>query len=264
MRRDRFRFTGDLIPKNNAISLNTMPNVEGDWISTTTIECSVVHVDLEIPDGDGEVDHRVREYSMVRYAQFIANRWLSAISFAQGACYSAHIFRLENSAGYGRDVGPKLMFGHDGEDLSVDNCFELFAEMSRESHHFGMAADDYRKALGWGPGALFYCYRALETLRLHFDGGWEEMHKSLGTNQCAIVTLIKRHADKIRHGKVPDYEGIDSCAYYGLNYVSETLLAFLIKNGAAESNLEMPVLNHGAIPDFIRVQHVKDCPQNRT
>ena len=86
------------------------------------------------------------------------------------------------------------------------------------------------------------------------------MHESLGTNYCAIYTLIKQHADPIRHAKDPDYEELARIS--ALTYVRDTLLAFMIKNGGNNAHRESPVLDHGRIPNHIATQHKGECPLN--
>ena len=113
-----------------------------------------------------------------------------------------------------------------------------------------MALLDYGTALNLTPYSPFYMYRALEALCNHY-GEWEKMHQALGTNECAIKTLIKKYADKIRHAKPLDEEEFGESYlkyYHALKYVRDTLLAFLIRNSEPELNMQMPDLSSTRIP----------------
>ena len=269
MQRESFICTGDLIPKDNELHLAEIRLEEGDWISNTEIRHSIVRVQLNVPSGHRYADNRVQRTIILRAAQYYADMWLSVVSFAEGACYSTQILRIEDSTGSVQEFSPRLKFGSEAGDLRngiAENTAGLVARMSLTNIQFGLAVGDYATALRWTRDASFHCYRALEILCQHFGGDWKKMHELLGTNQCAIYTLIKQHADKVRHGELPDYQELDRSTWFALAYVRDTLLAFLINN-MPDTNLELPVLDHRRIPDHIATIHKGDCdlqvPQTR-
>ncbi len=223
----------------------------------------MVRVELDIPNACKDLNVRADRTALLRGAQYIADTWLACISFLEGACYSTQIMRIEDSAGCIREFGPRLRFGNEGDDLRVENMelIALVVQMASTNHWFEMALRDYAAGLRWSQDAAFHCYRALETLCWHYDGNWEDMHSSLGTSRDEINTLIKRHADKIRHGRSlneTEYRELDNSAFYALTYVRDALLAFLIKNSAINFDMGMPVLDHSRNPDHIDTKHQGD------
>ena len=262
MQREVFICTGDLVPRDNELTLAEVQLEVEEWDSTTEIMHSIVRVKLDAPSAHEGVDSRAQRTQVLRAAQYFADMWLSVVSFAEGACYSTQIFKIEDSAGCIREFGPRLKFGPGAGDLrfrDAENVAGLVAEMSLRNTHFEMAVGNYTTALRWSQDAPFHCYRALEILCEHFGGNWEKMHESLGTNQCAIYTLIKQHADLVRHGRSPDFQEMDLSTWYALTYIRDTLLAFLIKNSTTKTNLELPVLDHSRIPDHITTVHKGNC-----
>ena len=243
------------------------PLVEGDWKSVTEIRDSTVRVKLEVSSTQEGLDSREQWYKLKRGAQFIAEGWLSVLSFAEGAHYSTQIQRIEDSTGYIREFGPRLRFGPEAADLRIANAGHvagLVAAMSLRIHEFEVAVRNYAKALCWSQDAPFFCYRALEALCGTFGKDWENMHRSLGTNRCAIYTLIQQHADPTRHAEEPSYEELDRSPWYALTYVRDTLLAFLIKNSPTATYLAMPKLGHCRIPDHIDTVHKGNCPHRKS
>ena len=88
-----------------------------DWNSTTEIVHSIVRVKLDVPSAHEGVDSRAQRTLVLRAAQYFADMWLSVVSFAEGLCYSTHIFKIEDSAGCVRELGPRLKFGPRAGDL---------------------------------------------------------------------------------------------------------------------------------------------------
>ena len=128
-------------------------------------------------------------------------------------------------------------------------------------YFFRMAMQDYASALRDSQDAFFYCYRALETLKQSFGGGWGEMHRKLGTNRCVIKTLIKQHADQIRHGNPPIPEQMlqrQRTLFHALKYVRDTLLAFLIRR-TPSLNQKTPILDLSRVPESVSIKCGKSC-----
>lgn len=268
MKRKFLFFAGDLDPKDNRVALAPASLELGDWYSTTEIEDSTVQVKLWMPPANTNVDSRVAMDAERMFAQFCADWWLSVISFVEGCLFSTRINKVMDSCGRNRELIPRLRFGPNGEFLSINPHMEwalLAAETSVSKPHFSRALRDYAAALTWSRDAHFYCYRALEILSLEFGGGknkrrrWNKMHQELGTNRCVIETLIKQHADKIRHGKEPDYSKSEPAAYDALTYVRDALRAFILMNPDVDTELEKPVLDHSRIPAHITPIHVNGC-----
>ena len=264
--REKYVCTGDLLPEDHSLGLAPLTYPQGNWNLTVGIEHSMVRVELDVPKAHNQLDTRVHSYSLLRGAQDIADWWLSVISFFDGGRYSTRISRIEDASGCIRDFGPRIEFGLDGEDLRVERTNAIAGAVTKLAHtnrHFELALRDYAAGLRWSQDAAFHCYRALEALRWHYGGKWAAMHKSLGTNHCAIYTLIQQHADKIRHGEPleeEDYRELDRSAYYALKYVRDTLKAFMIENIPLACCMEKPVLDHSSIPDHISAKHKGNCP----
>ena len=262
--REKYVCTGDLLPEDHSLGLAPLSYPQGDWNLTVGIEHSMVRVELDVPKAHDQLDTRVHSYSLLRGAQDIADTWLSVISFFEGGCYSTHILRIEDASGCIQEFGPRIKFGLDGEDLRVERTNAIAGAVTKLAHtnrHFELALREYAKGLRWSQDAAFHCYRALEALSWHYGRDrrrdWEAMHRSLGTNRCAIYTLIQQHADKIRHGKpleVKDYEELERIAEYALKYVRDTLIAFVIEHSPLASSMKKPVLDRSSIPDHISAQ----------
>ena len=96
-------------------------------------------------------------------------------------------------------------------------------------------------------------YRALDTLRKHFDDDWDKMHQSLGTTELKTKSLLATYANKIRHGKSLNLQELFD-AYLGhydaLKYVRNALLTFLTNNSQPDINLQLPNLGRAVIPNI--------------
>lgn len=242
-------------------------NGEVYCILTVIIDNSIVHVILEEPIVPEGADPRQVRTAASRDSQFWADMILAAINFEEGGTFTVRISRIFDESFTGRHLGPRPNFGHEAETLKIENHIGIGKDvllLSFGNKWFARAMLDYSTAMRWSHDAPFYCYRALEALSRHYDEkkskAWTKMHKSLGTNRCAIYTLIQQHADPIRHAEDPDYVELERLPYYALTYVRDTLLAFLIKNSETDIDRELPVLDHSRIPDHIVAKHTEDCP----
>ena len=209
--RETFVCIGDLIPEDHELGMPETPlrSRHDEWITTTAIRCSKVFIKLEIPGDYTEIDPRALRDLVVREAQHTAQMWLSVIGFVEGATYLTRISTIEDSAGCIRELGPKPRFGFLGEDLEIENAKEFAgpaAALSITNIHFRGALHDYVTALNFTLDSPFYLYRALDTLRKHFDNDWDKMHQSLGTNRSTTDALLTTHATKIRHGESLDQQ----------------------------------------------------------
>lgn len=260
MQRECFICTGDLIPNDDELEILGTP-LEGadDWIITITIRCSEVRVELERPVGYTGVDPRAVRDLVVRQAQESAQMWLSVVGFVEGASYSTRMSTIEDSAGCIRKVHPRPKFEPYGEDLRIKNAKELavlVAELTITNEYFRRALQDYVTALNFTRDSPFYLYRALDTLREHFDGNnkkcrWKKMHQSLGTSKSEIKD-ITTYATEIRHGASLDHQKLfDSyCKHYSaLKYVRRALLIFL-KNSRSDLDLRLPDLDCSITPNM--------------
>ncbi|MDE2645242.1 MAG: hypothetical protein OXI05_05325 [Bacteroidota bacterium] len=269
-----FRCSGKLDPEDHNIT-EKLEDVRlldefGGGHCTLTVEIDNSEVDvilrgLSVPEGANIEVFRTAVLREV--AQPLADTILSAISYEEGGNFSVRLSRVCDETFIERELGPRLNFGYDARTLKIENHIGISKDIARlalRNKWFGRAILDYSTALKWSADAPFHCYRALDSLRQHFGGDWNTMHQSLGTNYCAIYTLIQQHADSVRHARDPDYEKLARTPWYALTYVRDTLLAFMIKNDATDAYRELPVLDHGRIPDHIVTQHRGDCPQTES
>ncbi|MDE2770549.1 MAG: hypothetical protein OXI44_05160 [Bacteroidota bacterium] len=249
---------GGLVPEDNELGMPETPlrSRHDDWITTTAIRCSKVFIKLEIPGDYTEIDPRALRDLVVREAQNTAQMWLSVIGFVEGASYSTRISTIEDSTGCIRALGPKPRFGPRSEDLRIENAKGFAgaaAVLSGTNEHFRRALHDYVTALNFTPDSPFYLYRALDSLRKHFDNDWENMHLSLGTSKSRTDELLTTYANKIRHGESLDQQMLFN-AYRGhhkaLKYVRNALRTFLIKNNQADINPALPNLGPTVVPDI--------------
>ncbi|MYE63739.1 MAG: hypothetical protein F4X29_10650 [Rhodothermaceae bacterium] len=225
-----------------------MESKQDDWIITTAIRYSKVLVKVETPVNHTDIDPRAIRDLVVREAQYTAQMWLSVIGFVEGTSYSTRIFTIEDSIGCIRELGPKPRFGSDGKDLGIENAKEFFgaaAVLSSTNQYFRGALHDYVTALNFTLDSPYYLYRALDTLRKHFDDDWVKMNQSLGTNKSKTDALLTTYANEIRHGESLDQQKLFD-AYLGhydaLKYVRNALLTFLVKNSGSDFNLQLPDL----------------------
>ena len=269
-----FRCSGKLDPEDRDLTtilegIRLLDESGGVYCtSMVEIDNSEVHViveDLSVPEGANiEV---FRTIVMQEIAQPLADTILSAISYEEGGNYSVRLSNFCDESFTECILGPRLNFGHEARTLKIEDhggISEDIVLLALRNKWFRRAVLDYSTALKWSADAPFHCYRALDALRQHFDGDWNTMHQSLGTNYCAIYTLIQQHANPIRHAKDPDYEKLARTPWYALTYVRDTLLAFMITDDTNGVQGELPVLDHGRIPDHIVTQHRKDCPLNES
>ena len=266
-----FRCSGTLVPEDGHLALE-LPDLQHFdengavyCTSTTVIENSEMHVIIEglsVPVG---FDIRAFRTLTVQLAQLIADTILSAVCYEEGWNFSVRISRIcDNTFNVNAcELSPRSSFGPDPRSLRIDNhvgISKAIVSMSFRNEAFRKAVVDYSTALKWSLDAPFHCYRALEALCQHFGGKWDEMHNSLGTNRCTIYTLIKQHADPVRHGIDPDYPKVHDSVWYALTYVRDTLLAFLIINNTTSTDLgKCPVLDHNRIPGHIATKHKNGC-----
>ena len=249
VQRETFICIGDLIPEDNELEMpeTRLGSKQDNWIITTEIQCSKVLVKLEAPVTHTDIDPRAVRDLAVRQAQYTAQTWLSVIGFVEGASYSTRISTIEDSTGCIRELGPKPRFGSDGKDLGIENAKEFFgaAAVLSTNQYFRGALHDYVTALNFTLDSPFYLYRALDTLRKHFDNDWVKMNQSLGTNKSKTDALLTTYANEIRHGKSLDQQKLFD-AYLGhydaLKYVRNTLLTFLVENSKSDFNLQLPDL----------------------
>ena len=262
-----FTCLGKLTPEDNRLALKPFPLPLPDPINCTliiTVCNSDVHVTLDGLSAPEGFDIRAFRFRVMQLAQHFADTALSAISFAEGGNYSVRLSSIWDNTLIESEEDPRLKFSHDPASLTIENHNEVsghIVRMSFENLAFRLAIADYSAALKLSNlqyNTPFLCYRALESLRQHFDGCWNKMHESLGTDPCVIKTLIQQHANKARHGSPPELQTWNNnSTWRALAYVRDTLLAFLIKNSTAE--IEMPVLDLTRIPCDIEPQHRKDC-----
>ena len=256
IQQESFICIGDLIPEDNELGLAETPlrSRYDDWITATAIRRSKVLVRLKGPVDYTEIDPRAVRDLVVREAQNTAEMWLSVIGFVEGASHSTRISTIEDSTGCIRELGPKPKFGFHDEDLEIENAKELArpaAALSITNMHFRGALHDYVTALNFTPNSPFYLYRALDTLRKHFDNNWDKMHLSLGTNKSTTDALLTTYATKIRHGESLDQrELFDSYRrhYETSKFVRDALLVFLIKNSESDLNMQLPGLDRTITP----------------
>ncbi len=266
-----FRCSGKLDPEDHYLTANLegirLPDASGGVYCTSKVEVdnSEVHVILEGLSVHEETDIRAVRARVMQIAQLLADTILSTVSFQEGGNYSVRLSNICDETFIERELGPRFTFGHEAQTLKIehhDGINKDIVLLAFRNDWFRKAVIDYSTALKWSADAPFHCYRALDALCQHFDGNWNKMHESLGTNHCAIYTLIQQHADPIRHAKDPDYEKLAQIPWYALTYVRDTLLAFMIKNGATDADRRLPVLDHRRIPSHIVARHKGDCPLN--
>lgn len=265
MQRESWHCTGNLIPKDDNLTLTKAPFAADFFECTTEIKDSEVRVSLDVSAANEDFDNHRWCATVRSIAQYIADLYLSILSFGEGGRYSTLITMIEDhSTGDTYEYSPILKNPSSNDDLKIDNIGSLLfplRELAAANRHFRRAMRDYANALHESPDSLFYCYRALETLRESFEDDWDKMHQELGTNQCAIYVIIQRHSNKIRHGSLPNYEqSLErlNILFYALEYVRDTLLAFLIRE-TPSINQQSPVLDCSRIPEFVDIEDRKKC-----
>ena len=222
------------------------PNQDG-WTITSTIRCSKVLIKLEGPVDYTDSDPDEVRDLVAREAQNTAQMWLSVIGFVEGTSYSTRISTIEDSTGCIRKLTPKPRSRSRSEDLGIENAKELaehVAALSITNEYFRRALHDYVTALNFTLDSPFHLYRALDTLRKHFDKKkWDKMHESLGTSKSEIDALLTLDATKIRHGDPLNQQELFNSYlkhYDASKYVRDALLTFLIKNSESDLDLQLP------------------------
>lgn len=243
--------TGDLVPNDNELEMLETPLGAGQdgWIMTSTIRCSKVLIKLERPVDYTDIDPDEIRDLVAREAQYRAQMWLSVIGFVEGTSYSTRISTIEDSTGCIRKLASKPRSRSRSDDLGIENAKELagsVAALSIKNEYFRRALHDYVTALNFTLDSPFYLYRALDTLRKHFDNDWSKMHKSLGTSKSEIDARLTLDATKIRHGDpLNQQELLNSYLkhYDASKYVRDALLTFLVKNSESDLDLQLPDLD---------------------
>lgn len=201
----RFTIVGRVYPENAAVWFKRIesPTVGGGHFCA---ECqfSQLYVDFQDP--------KVSDLDSVKItAENLAQTYVGAIGFANGANYSVDITQVIREDGLSHCYGPK------DESLAFNDetTFLECASLAGEESYFRFAVLDYCKSITNQIECGFYCYRAIEAIKCAFQDDWSKMHASLGTTKAEIETIVKIKADAIRHGNwsaIPITTHADRCA----------------------------------------------------
>ncbi len=95
MQRELWYCSGKLIPEDKNLTLTeTRLDADDLFTSTTEIRGSIVYVELDISAADEGIDDQFNSTIAQKTAQYIAELWLSVLSFGEGGNYSTLITKI--------------------------------------------------------------------------------------------------------------------------------------------------------------------------
>jgi len=191
----------------------------------------VVHCDssqltvcLDLTTKDGWVTAYVEA---AHYASMV----ISALGFSLGFGYSIELIQATHEDGTPHVIGAGPNGGGDSASLGFESHNAIFSRafhLANQNIFFRFALRDFLRAIKDPFDCATYCYRAVESIKSTFEGGWPEMHSALDTSKDRIQTTIKNFADPVRHGnwaKAPELNSANRLAM--LMLTREILVKFM-------------------------------------
>lgn len=179
----------------------------GKWYFEARILCNqlVAYVTTDV---------YIDEYVLKSHVEGLINDELARLAFTLG-----YEFKLSLDRAINRESGLDRVFGIDNayiSEIMAEHDFEILNQKLRsmtvnaEGTFFSRALTDLKSALSNRDDAAFYCFRALESLRNHFnfvneltpnkDKEWVQFREFLNITREDIISKVKVHSDAMRHG----------------------------------------------------------------
>ena len=203
----RYVVTGRVQPERAAVRFDPIElQVLDQGRVVVQCESSQITVRLDLTSTDGWVTAYVQ-------AELYASMVISALGFSLGFSYSIEIIQATQEDGTPHVIG----VGPNGEGepspLGFTQYGPIFSrafKLANQNVFFRFALRDFLRAIKDPFDCATYCYRAVESIKSVFAGGWDEMHAELDTSREKIDTIIKVYADPVRHGNWAEAPALNS------------------------------------------------------
>jgi hypothetical protein len=164
-------------------------------------------------------------------AEFFASMVISALGFSLGYGYSIEILQATQEDGTPHVIGVGPNGRGEPSPLGFVPHGPIFSRafnLANQNVFFRFALRDFLRAIKDPFDCATYCYRAVESIKSAFVGGWNEMHAALDTNRERIDAMIKVYADPLRHGNWAEAPALNSSdRLQMLTLTREILLTYL-------------------------------------
>jgi hypothetical protein len=203
----RYVVTGRVQPERASVRIPPIEWQVPDQ-GRVVVQCdsSQITVLLDLTSTDGWVTAYVQ-------AEHFASMVISALGFSLGFSYSIEILQATQEDGTPHVIGVGPNGGGEPSPLGFGLHEPIFFRafyLANQNIFFRFALRDFMRAIKDPVDCATYCYRAVESIKSAFVGGWNEMHAALDTNREKIDTMIKVYADPVRHGNWAEAPALNS------------------------------------------------------
>jgi hypothetical protein len=193
---------------------------------------SQITVLLDLTTTDGWVTAYVQ-------AEYYASMAINALGFSRGFGYSIELIQVTQEDGTLHVIGA----GPNGEGNSAALGFTQYGpifsrafKLANQNVFFRFALRDFLRAIKDPFDCATYCYRAVESIKSAFVGGWDEMHAELDTSREKIDTIIKVYADPVRHGNWAEAPALNSAERLQMLTLTRDILVNYLNFASPEPN----------------------------
>ena len=219
-----FTFLGQVSPRPWSVSIApvTMRFADQDVQALSDL-----HIYLTIRNSEVEAQVRsaepITDLATVRYAvEHEAQNLVDVMGFLKAQCFTVDIDRVVSDAGVVRYFSNYSFVSINdliNEQLNEDEDFLSIVDVQRRNPYLRKALADIRDAIRRFNDTPLYAYRAIESIRQHYQRNkidddrsrrqaWKEMREDLelGISELQLLAKASRH---VRHGQQAPSEGIE-------------------------------------------------------